>query len=389
MNVGIDLGTTFSFIGHVNSQGLPVLFPDCRDTNEFATPSVVYLGEDGCLIGKPVEEMLDDDPSLPIVRFARMKMGSEETIFTDHRQRTWPSLGISALILRKLKRDAESAENEEITSAVLAIPPQFMDAERRDMKEAGYLGGFPNVRLVEEPVAAATYYGLAEKKSEQTLFVYHLGGGTFEATILQSSAEGLYVLATEGTKETGGKNFDETLMGWMASDFRRKYGIDVMKEPVGLTKLKRVAEQLKIKLNKPGVGQVRQSFLLCGKPFEFMMTRSQFERFIAPQVDKTIEICERCLKGASFTWDMVDKILLTGGTSSIPLVEQRLRKASHKPADSIVCKQPQQAISYGAALLASQQDRETRQEFLPLVHQVASYDLGMRTWDKRLNKAGV
>ena len=211
--LGIDLGTTFSLVSYMNSQSLPALFPDYHDANEFRTPSVVHISEEGCFVGQSLEEVLEDEPGLSQARFFKLDMGVEESVYSDHLERDWLPESLSALVLKKLMRDVEAFLHEEVNGVVITVPANFNDAQRTATKHAAFLAGLPAPTLIEEPIAAATYYGFSEKGGEQTLFVYDLGGGTFDATVLQSSPEGLYALATEGTNKIGGKGIDELIMG--------------------------------------------------------------------------------------------------------------------------------------------------------------------------------
>jgi molecular chaperone DnaK len=204
MHVGIDLGTTFSLIARVDARGIPVLFPDRHEAERFKTPSVVHIGPEGALVGQAVEELLEDAPELPVSRFVKLSMGREEPAFVDHLGRAWPPEAISALILKKLARDVAADTDEPIDGAILSVPAHFNDPQRQATRHAGELAGLKVIDLVEEPVAAATYYGAHTAPAGSTILVYDLGGGTFDATILHVDARGLYVLATDGVSDLGG-----------------------------------------------------------------------------------------------------------------------------------------------------------------------------------------
>jgi molecular chaperone DnaK len=386
MNPGIDLGTTFSIIAQVNAQGVPALFPDLHDANQFQTPSVVHVAGNAALVGQPAESLLDEDPSQPVARFFKLKMGSPDPAYRDAQGREWPAEALSALVLRKLVRDAKAFANEEVEACVVCVPAQFGDAQRRATKDAAVLAGLPAPELVEEPVAAATFYGMAESRREQTIFVYDLGGGTFDATVLATSPKGLYVLATDGCSDAGGKRVDDAIMQLVAEDFRKAHGIDPRGDGAAEVQLRKFAERVKVQLGLPGRGQVSQLVLLCGKPYEFLLTRSQFERLIAPLVERTIEASNRCLKGAGLSWKSVDKLLLAGGSTLIPFVQQRLRKEADKAGDQVCSQQPRQAVAYGAAAIAS---RARRPDAPAVMQRIASHDLGLRVWDKASGRPGV
>ena len=388
IHCGIDLGTTFSLISYVNAQGQPALFPDVHNANEFRTPSVVHIGERDCLVGSAAEELLEEDPALPVTRFVKLRMGEETPVFTDARGRSWSAQAISALILKKLKRDAAAFAPDDIGPSIVTVPAQFNDAQRRATKEAALLAGLGDVTLVEEPIAAATFYGVQEGPADRTLLVFDLGGGTFDVTLLQTSPDGLFALATDGAANIGGKAFDEAIMGMVEEDFRRRHGVSLMQDPASSVRLRRLAEDAKIKLAKPGRGQVQQSLLLGGKPYDFVLTRGHFQKLISPALDAALEVCERCLGAASLGWAQVDKILLAGGSSLLPIVEERIRIASGKGARDIVSRQPHQAVSFGAAILAGRLQRGGSASDA-LLQPVASADLGIRVWDRALGRPGV
>lgn len=384
---GIDLGTTFSLIAHVNAYGQPALFPDLHDANNFRTPSVVYIGREGCLVGLAGEELLDDAPELPVARFVKAQMGLTDWRYNDHRQRAWSAEALSALILKKLLKDADTFVGDDIGPAVITVPAQFTDSQRQATLKAAGLAGLANVRLVEEPVAAATYYGLDEGSRDRTLMVYDFGGGTFDVTLLQTGRDGLYVLATDGLAQLGGRSIDRRIMDVIDDDFKRRFQSSALSDPASAQRLRRLAEDSKIKLSKPGSAQVRQSMLLLGNPYEFLLTRPQFDSIVQEAVAQTIVTCERCLKETGLDWRDVDHILLTGGSSMLPHVPVELMRASGKAATSLILKQPHQAVAFGAAVLAQRYAHDSDSE--TLIQQVTGAELCLRVWDKRLNRPGL
>ncbi|MGX5174009.1 Hsp70 family protein [Aliikangiella sp. IMCC44653] len=384
--LGIDLGTTFSLVAYVNAQGVPALFPDYHDANEFRTPSVIHIGEEGCLVGQALEELLEDEPALTQARFVKLGLGKNEPLYTDHKNNHWLPPSLSALILKKLMRDVEAFLHEEVNGVVISVPANFNDAQRKATKHSAILAGLPSPTLIEEPIAAATYYGFADKSGEQTLFVYDLGGGTFDATVLQSSDDGLYALATEGTNEIGGKGVDELIMAQVAQEYQRIHNQDPMLDPVTASQLRRFATDTKLALAKPGRNQVRKTLLLGGKTLDFVITRLQFETMINDLIDETIRVSERCLDSAGLDWMMIDKVLLTGGSSLLPLVTDKIAVACGKPREDIVCKQPHQAVAYGAALIAEQRNANSTANNL---QRISAYELGVRARNRETGEPMV
>lgn len=381
--LGIDLGTTFSLAAYINAHGVPTLFPDALDANEFRTPSVIHVGEEGALVGNPVERILEDDPSLSHMRFVKLTMGTDAGVYADHRRRDWRPEALSALLLRKLLQDVTSFSPEEVAGAVVTVPASFNDVQRRATLRAAVMGGLQNITLVEEPVAAATYYGFASGDRDQTLFVYDFGGGTFDATVLQTASDGLYAIATEGHHDLGGKNLDEAIMGRVAQTFQKLHGSNPLSDPVSAMAIRQFAVDTKLKLSQPGKGQVRRTLLIGGRILDFSLTRSEFETLAATFVDRTIEVSERCLQSAGLSWSMVDKVLLTGGSSLLPLVQRRVAEASEKTADAIIRRQPHQAVAFGAAIVARSRLAEAATGTGDNLVPVSAYHLGIRVRDER------
>lgn len=375
--LGIDLGTTFSLAAYVNDHGLPTLFPDFHDANDFRTPSVVHVGEEGCLVGTALEELLDDEPELSQARFFKLGLGDKASLYTDHQRRAWLPQSLSALVLKKLLGDVEAFAHEEIAGVLIAVPANFNDAQRRATKEAAQLAGLARVKLIEEPVAAATFYGYSHKGGEQTLFVYDLGGGTFDASILQVGDEGLYALATEGSNAHGGKNVDELIIKAILDEFQRQYGFCPNDEAT-LMILRRFAQNAKLKLSKPGKSKISKTLVVAGKTLDFILTKERFNQLLEQFVDETLAVCQRCLDTSGMDWSFIDTVLLTGGSSLLPLVTDKLSQASGKPKDQLVCKQPHQAVAYGAAILAEQQFSRAEGGNAKPLQSICSYDLGIR-----------
>ncbi len=374
MNVGIDLGTTFSLIAQLNQKGTPALFPDLHDANLFRTPSVVHVSRGCALVGQVAEDLLRDDPSLPVARGSKLKLGTQEVVLRDDEGREFTATVIAALILRKLRRDAEAFASESISRCVVCVPAQFGDAARRALRDAVLAAGLPAPRLVDEPVAAAVYYGIRGAAEPKTLLVYDLGGGTFDATLLSVGPEGLKVLATDGTTRVGGMRFDELVVGWMLADLEAR-GANVRRDPGAMQRLRRLAEQMKIDLAKPGKGQCKESAMIAGVPLEFALTRSQFEHGIEPLLQETLAASERCLQAAGTSWQGVDQVLLCGGSALLPCVREMILRRSGRPAGGLLLQQPHQAVAFGAALLAGRELDGADLE------QVASFDLGLRVHD--------
>lgn len=386
MFVGIDLGTTFSLVSYINSAGAPVLCPHMDDPEQFQTASVVHVGERGCLVGDLVEQLLEQESGLPICRFAKLTMGKQDVVFTDREKQTYSAEAISSLILRKLKDDAEAACHEAVTGAVITVPAHFNEAERRATVDAGRLAGLPVLGVVEEPVAAATYFGLETKRGENTIFVFDIGGGTLDATVLQATPDGLYVLATEGAKNIGGKNFDEVIMEIILEQYRSQHRADISDDLESMQKLRSFATKAKIELAQPGKGVFSKPLILGGSSLRVTFNRAQFEEAAEPWLDASELVCEKALKAAGLDWSEIDDLVLTGGSSLLPCVEHKVREMSGLPKSKIRRNQPHASVAYGAAVLAEQLYGDKQVAAPPLKQLVTSNELGVRVFDNQLKK---
>jgi molecular chaperone DnaK len=373
--VGIDLGTTYSLVGTVNDEGLPTLFPDARQAGQYRTPSVVIAGEGSALTGDAAEQWLVEQPESPVARFFKLHMGKPDTVYTDRSGDAWRPEALSALVLRKVARDAEVASAGRIDLAVVTVPAQFGDAARRATKHAALLAGLPDPPLLEEPVAAALFYGFSEASTERTLFVYDLGGGTFDATLLHATSDGVYTLATDGASDIGGKNFDELIMKTAAAEFLREYRWDPLEEPVAREELRRFATRTKIQLGTEPL--VRRTLMLAGRTVTLVLARAHFEQQLRPLVERSIRVCQRALESAGLDWSAVDGLLFTGGSTLVPSVRSLVGRATGLPEDRMLLRQPHQAVAYGAALHA----RKLTTGRDSVLQRVATADLGIRVAD--------
>ncbi|WP_144391570.1 Hsp70 family protein [Pleionea sediminis] len=350
--LGIDLGTTYSLAAYVNEQGIPVLIPDSENIEEYRTPSVIHIGPDGALLGQVLTEFFDEEPGAHQVRFFKLNLGETQCVYQDHQHRNWRPEALSALVLKKLLNDVENFVQENIEGVVITVPANFNDKQRRATRSAASLAGIKHVKLVEEPVAAATYYGM-DIAGDQTLFVYDLGGGTFDATILQTGESGLFALATEGNNQLGGKHVDEIIMQDILAEFKRNFGYHLT-ETSHLVQLRNMAHEIKLELVQPSVSKVNRTLVLAGETLDFILTRTKFDSLIDQFVENTLSVCQSCLSKAGLEWEFIDQILLTGGSSLLPLVSEKLAATCGKSREELICRQPHQAVAYGAAVLAQQ-----------------------------------
>jgi len=318
--VGIDLGTTNSVVAALEG-GQPWVIPDEED--EEIVPSCVGLGPSGqLLLGRAALRQYAAAPERTVKSIKR-QMG------TDHRtrlgERDYLPQEISALLLRALKQQAERALGEEVTQAVITVPAYFTDSQRQATKEAGEIAGLEVLQILNEPTAAALTY---EWRSEETelVLVYDLGGGTFDVSIVEITGEVTEVLASHGNNRLGGDDFDRRLQMHLGERFRQDHGVEVPEEPAIAARLLRAAEQAKIALSERAFTTVREPFLASkGKTalhLELEMSRQELEALIEPMLQETLEAIDRALEDAELTASALERVILVGGSTRMPLVRR-------------------------------------------------------------------
>jgi molecular chaperone DnaK len=379
MIVGIDLGTTFSAVACVGPTGTPMLFPDRMDQQRHHTPSVVHIGPNGAFVGQVVEEMLVENPALSVCRFAKADIDSKRPIYQCAQGEDWSAPCISSLVLRKLKLDAE-ANAQPITRCVISVPAHFTEAQQRATMNAARLADLPVVGLVAEPEAAATFAIASGLRREKTIFVFDLGGGTLDATILNGNLDGLSVLATEGARELGGRNFDEVIMDLVIEQFRMKHGgLDPVDDVPAMQALRTFATRTKIELSR--TNHISKDFMMLGRPLRVTMSRPLFDSSSAHLISACLEVCHRALRAAALSWDKIDELVLVGGGSLLPSVENAVIKDSGLSPERIRRIQPHAAVAYGVALLAENQFGNRENMAPPIRQRVSSNQLGLRMLD--------
>ncbi len=346
--VGIDLGTTNSEVAIVENGQARVL-PD--SDGDSIMPSCVGLSDTGqLLVGREALRQYAAAPDRTVKSIKRLMGTDQKTRLGD---RDFLPQEISAIILRALKQRAETALGETVTQAVITVPAYFTDAQRQATKEAGEIAGLEVLRILNEPTAAALAYDLRSDDTERVL-VYDLGGGTFDVSVVEITGEITEVLASHGNNRLGGDDFDRRLQLHLADLFRKQHGVDVPDDAPTQARLLRAAEQVKIDLSHHGFATVREAFLGAkGKKalhLETEIGRKDFEELIRPLLEGTLEAIDRALEDANLEPEQLDRILLVGGSTRIPLVQEMVElHLGQAPTDSI---QPDLCVALGAALQA-------------------------------------
>jgi molecular chaperone DnaK len=348
--VGIDLGTTNSVVS-VLEAGEPVVIPNAEGAR--TTPSVVGFAKSGeILVGEVAKRQAITNPDRT-VRSVKRHMGAKEWDLEIDGKR-WTPQEVSAQILGKLKRDAESYLGDTVTQAVVTVPAYFDDSQRQATKEAGQIAGLEVLRIINEPTAAALAYGL-DKQHDQTILVFDLGGGTFDVSLLEIGEGVFEVKATHGDTQLGGDDWDQRVIDWMVKEFKNNYGIDLGNDRMALQRLKEAAEKAKIELSQVSEATVNLPFISAGAEgplhLEMKLTRSEFERMTEDLVLRCKEPFDLAVKDWGKSVDKIDHIILVGGSTRMPMVQELLKeitggKEPHKGVN------PDEVVAVGAAIQA-------------------------------------
>lgn len=390
MKVGIDLGTSYSLVARTHPDGSTTLIPDFRDAERVHTPSVVLITGGAAFVGAIAEDVMEDQPELPILRFFKRHLGNREPVYFDDRGAGWHAEGIAALILDKLRFDAETEMSAKVDGAVITVPAHFNDPQRKAVTAAATLANLPVQDLLEEPVAAALHYGVTADSGSRVLFVYDFGGGTFDATTMTMDDKGIYLLAKTGATDLGGKELDERVGELILDQFQRALGRKLALNALTLLELRRASEAIKIELSTPGTREVRKPVLIGSDVVEIRIDREQFSRTIAEIIERTVAVAQECLKDAGLVPNDVDTLLLVGGSSLIPDVSPRLREVFPAGATEMLYHEPSKAVALGAALRSAQVSGDHQKFNLPPeLKGVSGYSVGVRAVDPHSGEVTV
>lgn len=366
--IGIDLGTTNSVVA-VMEGGEPVVIPNAEGAR--TTPSVVGFSKTGeVLVGAPAKRQMITNPENTVYSIKRfmgrrsnevpeetkmvpykVKSGTHDLAVTEVRDKEYTPQEISAMILQKMKQTAEDYLGEKIVDAVVTVPAYFNDSQRKATKEAGEIAGLNVLRIINEPTAASLAYGL-EKKTNEKIAVYDLGGGTFDISILEIGDGVFEVKSTNGNTHLGGDNFDQRVVDWVADEFKKEQGIDLRKDPMALQRLREAAEKAKIELSSTQQTDINLPFITADasgpKHLQMILTRAKFESLVEDLLKKTLGPCEQAMSDSGFNVNEIDEVILVGGSTRIPKVQELVKgffnKEPHKGIN------PDEVVAVGAAI---------------------------------------
>ena len=366
--IGIDLGTTNSAVSIMESNG-PVVIVNSEGKR--TTPSVVAYKDGEIKVGDPAKRQAVTNPKNTIFSAKRfigstykeveseakkmpylVKKGKNGRVVIETNSREYTPQEISATVLQNLKKTAESYLGMEVKKAVITVPAYFNDAQRQATKEAGEIAGLEVLRIINEPTAAALSYGLDKKNKDMKVAVYDLGGGTFDISILEIGNGVFEVLSTNGDTHLGGDNFDEKIIEWIINEFKSESGIDVSSDPVALQRIREAAEKVKVELSSSSEAEINLPYLTVDssgpKHHVGKLTRAKFESLTDDLVKKSLEPCKKALKDAGLKWEDIDEVILVGGSTRIPKVQEEVEKLfGKKPSKGV---NPDEVVSLGAAV---------------------------------------
>jgi molecular chaperone DnaK len=392
--VGIDLGTTFSAVAHIDAYGKPQIIANSE--NERITPSVILFDSESVVVGTVARNNAVAEPE-KIVDFVKREMGkSKQQFYREFDGKKYSAEELSAIILKKLKEDAEKYLGQTVTDVVITVPAYFNDAERTATITAGQLAGFNVLQIVNEPTAAALAYGLDKLEQDQTTFVFDLGGGTFDVTIMRIKDQKLEIITTNGDHRLGGKDWDDVIVNHVADEFSRAHDENPLLDLQSYQDLQSRAVAAKIQLSSRDRTTIVHHH--NGQSVKVDLTRADFENRSRNLVEKCKTICEIALQEAKIKWEEIDNILLVGGMTRMPMIRQMIAGLSAAPIATDV--NPDEAVAMGAAIQATlvllreeeesgQEilDQDTRAQFssregrLMQVVDITSHTLGVVLWD--------
>ncbi len=370
--IGIDLGTTNSCVA-VMEGGEPVVIPNAEGNR--TTPSVIGFSKNGeRLVGQVAKRQAITNPDRTVISIKR-EMGTNYKVNIDNNAYTPQEL--SAMILTKLKQDAEAYLGQTVTQAVITVPAYFSDSQRQATKDAGKIAGLEVLRIINEPTAASLAYGL-DKEESQKILVFDLGGGTFDVSILELGDGVFEVLATNGNNRLGGDDFDQKVINYLADEFKKENGIDLKNDKMALQRLKEAAEKAKIELSGVLQTNINLPFITADasgpKHLDITLTRAKFDELTHDLVEMTMEPARKALSDAGLSVDKLNKIILVGGSTRIPAVQDAVKKLTGK--DPYRGVNPDECVAVGAAIQAAVLTGEVKDV---LLLDVTPLSLGIET----------
>jgi molecular chaperone DnaK len=388
MRVGIDLGTNDACIARVDTDQRPTLIGDHAAPDDFQTPSTVHVFTNGALVGRSAEQLLECDPELPVVRHVSRRIGEREPLHIDEGGSAWHAEGIAALLLKKLRFDAEAQSSSSFEGAVIAVPAHFSEAQRQSVLAAAALADVPVLGLVDEPVAVALYHHVGPSPRRELLLVVDIGGAAFDVSVLASEPSGHTILARGGLGDRGGRKIDDHVGALLLAQFERALGAPLSRGARTMLELKRVSEEIKLELMTSSRPRIRRQVLLGGQVVEIEVGRAELEPALEDLSTHLEASLLRCLKDAGTSPADLKTALVCGGTAQIPSLVERVRRLL--PGVPLVAEEPDRAVACGAAIRAAHLGAAAAPLSLPPeLKGVTGHAVGLRTIDAATGRVGA
>ena len=385
MVLGIDLGTSNSVAASLSRDGRPVLIPDANNKEAKSTPSLVLLEGKKAYAGSFADTLFELYPDKKLISFFKRSFGTADPVHVDEFGNPWFSESIAALILKKLRFDAELALPDGFQQTVITVPAHYNDIQRKSVIEAARLAGLPLTGILEEPVAAALFYGNVHSKIEdEIILVYDFGGGTFDLTMITRSGDHLHVIAKDGISKLGGKEFDEIVSNNIKEKYQKAFGIPFPTDKLSANRLQKISEKIKIELNEADSPLNLNKWMLFGyEAFECSFRYGDYISKAHPLILRTEAALNRCLRSLGMQFSNIHKMILIGGTSSSKLVYNFWKNKIGKHQE-LIYHQPLSSVAKGAALYAaSLSDNVGMTQMRPIeLRSVSTYNIGLAVLDR-------
>jgi molecular chaperone DnaK (HSP70) len=384
MILGIDLGTSNTLSATLTGDHYPVLITDMNSKARI-TPSLIIIEQRKALVGEFADLYLDLYPNKNLIRYYKRNFGTQKPVFFDESGNSWFSETIAAIMLRKLKFDAEMSQPELVEGCVITVPAHYNDVQRKSVLEAAKLADLPLLALIDEPVAAALYFMRGSVKNDEVLLIYDFGGGTFDLTLLTRSGNQVHVLAKDGLSNLGGKEFDEVIAQKIMEQFRICFDSEFPMDMANLNKLRKEAEEIKLGVCNSKTGYFYKWLTFSKYTFEFAIGIDEFANLSKKLVLETQKVVDRCLRSVGMPLSMIDKLVMVGGTSQIPFIKEYWLKQLNSERQSIISHDPLHSVALGAAIYAGTHSNKNGIG-LPLeLKSVSTYNIAIAKEDTEIN----
>lgn len=388
MVLGIDLGTCNTVSASLSRDGSPILIPDANSKDVQITPSIAIIEGRKAYAGNFAENLYETLPDKEIIAFFKRSFGTQEPVYFDDEKNPWFSEAVASLILKKVKNDAELYLPDGFKQAVITVPAHYNDVQRKSVIEAARLADLDLTAIIEEPVAAALFYGSQNKKiDEEIILIYDFGGGTFDLTLITKSGTQLNVIAKDGVNRLGGKEFDDIVQNNIKEHYYKTFGYEFPNDKLSQNRIQKIAEKIKIELNDAEEPRNISKWIMVGRDaFETTFNYDTYAEKANQLIAKTEQAVNRCLRSLGMQFSDLNKVVLIGGTSSSKLV-YNFWKNKMGPNQELVYHQPLSSVAKGAALYAASFSNGSSEEIRPIdLKSVSTYNIGlMLTNDSRKN----